>query len=88
MSAIDDVARALNQAGIDASIAGKIAATLVLDSTNNALVIAAPFTAGVITPANAAYTQADQSALATAVLALAATVNSIRATLTTAGITA
>jgi hypothetical protein len=49
--------------------------------------IAAPVTTGVVTPANAAYTAVDQTALANAVLSLASSVNAMRAALTAAGIT-
>ena len=40
--------------------------------------IASPSVAGVITPANAAYTQADQTALANAVLSIATAVNALK----------
>lgn len=50
--------------------------------------VPAPSTAGVVTPAAAAYTVADQTALADAVLSLAATVNALRDRLQKAGIIA
>ena len=40
--------------------------------------VASPSVAGVITPANAAYTQADQTALANAVLACATAINALK----------
>lgn len=52
-----------------------------------AAAITAPSTTGVVTPANAVYTVADQTALANAVLALATAVNAVRAALTNIGIT-
>lgn len=68
------------------------AAAGVAFNGNNAIgkaaAIPAPATTGVVTPAAATYTVADQTALANAVLAEAAAINSIRAALTNIGITA
>lgn len=50
--------------------------------------VPAPNIAGVVAPASAVYTVADQTALANAVISLAASVNALRDRLTQAGITA
>jgi hypothetical protein len=52
-----------------------------------AAAIAAPVTTGVVTPANAAYTVADQTALANATLSNTAAINALRVALTNIGVT-